>query len=319
MKAAVLYEFKGIEKVYLDEIPTPEPKAHEVQIKIHYAGVNPVDWKIAEGMLKKRSDYRFPITLGWDCSGTISALGSKVKSFKVGDPVFAFIYDGQLIHHGTYAEYTCCNASYVAHKPPPLPYELAAALPCAALTAWQAIHEHMHLKKDHKILIHAGAGGVGGFAIQFAKQKGAHVLATTSSSNFDYLKELGADEIIDYKKAPFDHQILQRHPEKLDIVFDTVGGDTLDKSLFLLKKGGQLVTIAGVVDQRIATDLGITSNWFMLSANASQLEKIAQLIVDKKLKTPPIQIFNLDEFESALHLSRERHVQGKLVLQIIES
>ncbi len=316
MKAAVLHEFKGIKSISIDEIAAPTPKPHQVQIKVHYAGINPVDWKIAEGRFKERIEHRFPITPGWDVSGTISALGKDVTTSNVGDHVFAFCFEGNVIHQGAYAEYVCFDAQHVVLKPKSLSFAEAAAVPLAALTAWQAIHDHMTLKPRDKILIQAGAGGVGGFAIQFAKNKGAYVITTTSSKNINYVADFGADEIIDYKKAPFEKQIKENYSEKLDIIFDTVGGESLNKSLPLLKKGGQLVTIAGVVDPNSAKNLGILSKWFMLKANGKQLAEIGSLLATDKLKLPDIKVIPFEDFESALHQSCEGHVRGKLVLEL---
>ncbi len=313
MKAAVIHEFKGIEKIYFDEIPTPTPKPHEVQIKVHFAGINPVDWKIADGLLKSRVEYRFPIVLGWDVSGTISAIGSEVTTHKVGDPVFAFCFDGELLHLGSYAEYLCFPAKHVAHKPEALSFAEAAAIPLVSITAYQAIHDHMTLKSGDNVLIQAGAGGVGGFAIQFAKAKGAHVLTTCSPKNFEYVADLGADEIIDYTKEPFYKQIPH---QSLDVVFDTIGTEAITHSLPLINPGGHLVTIAGAIDERIAAKHSVTAEWFMLSADAPLLTTIGKQLAEGKFKLPQIRTYPFDDLESALHENRERTVRGKLVLEV---
>lgn len=317
LKAALIHTFKGIEQIFIEDIATPTPKPFQVQIKVHYAGINPVDWKIAEGLLKARLEYHFPIIPGWDLSGTVSAVGSEVTHLKEGDAVFAFCFDGELIHQGTYAEYVCFDARHVMPKPKSISFAEAAALPLISLTAWQAIHEQMDINRGDKILVQAGAGGVGSMAIQFAKLKGAHVISTTSAKNFEYVADFGADELIDYTKAPFDKQLLEMHPEKIDHLFDTVGNMALPHSYHVLKQGGTLVSIAGTVDPNIAKKHNIEVKWFMLHADGEQLKEIAQLIDASKIQVPDVEEVAFDNFEQALHRSREGHVKGKLVLKVI--
>ncbi|MCH9609907.1 MAG: L-threonine 3-dehydrogenase [Chlamydiales bacterium] len=307
MKAIVLHEFKGLEKTYIQELPTPSPKPHEVQIYVHYAGMNPVDWKIADGLLRERFDYQFPITLGWDVSGVVSAVGSDVTTLKKGEAVYAFCFAGELIHAGSYADYVCFDANLVAPKPSCLSFKKAAPLSLSALTAWQVIHDKIELKAGEKILIQGGSGGVGTYAIQFAKLLGAYVITTTSTKNKEYVSRFGPDEIIDYTK--------ESPPENLDAVFDTVGRKVLDQSYSLVKPGGRLWTIAG----EAKPTQSIKTGWHMVESNGKQLREISKLIEESKLKLPDIEVIPFEEYETALHMSREGHVRGKLVLEVNRS
>jgi len=190
MRAAAIREFGSLDKIKIEELPTPQPKPNEVQIKVHYAGLNPVDWKITMGYLKDRMPYQFPIILGWEMAGVISALGTRSTTLKVGDPVYAYCRK-EKIQEGSCAEFICLPAENVAIKPSSLSFAQAAGVPLAALTAWQTLFEAGQLKKGQKVLIHAGAGGVGGYAIQLAKYRGAFVYTTASAANTDYVKKLG--------------------------------------------------------------------------------------------------------------------------------
>lgn len=315
MKAALIHSFGNIRKIEIEEIPTPFPAPHEVQVAIKYAGVNPVDWKIVEGMLKTRMDYQFPITLGWDMSGIVSAVGSEVQNFREGDPVFAYCRK-KIIHDGTYAEYICLDAAHVVKKPESLTFAQAAVIPLSSLTAWQALFECAKLKKNERILIHAGAGGVGGFAIQFAKLIGSYCLTTTSHSNFDYVQKLGADTLIDYTKEDFVTHILQKFPSGVDVVFDTVGGESLQKSYRVTSERGRLVTIAGIIDPLEAAARHLKAEFLFVHPDGKNLSEIATLYESRKLLVPKIQEIPFDEVESALRKSREGHTQGKLVLKI---
>lgn len=310
MKAALIHQFNGIEKIEIEEIPTPTPAPDEVQIAIKYAAINPVDWKIAEGMLKTRMEYTFPITLGWDASGVISAVGNNVTSYKVGDEVFAYCKK-EIMHDGAFAQFICLPAQNVAHKPTSLSFAEAAAVPLCSLTAWQALHESAKLKKGETILIQAGAGGVGSFAIQFAKQIGAHIITTARTSNHDYVKMLGADEAIDYTQTN-----VTDYPHNLDVLFDCAGGDTLTASYPLVKEGGRLITIAGVIDQLLADKYKLKTDFVFVQPSGAQLKQIAQLIDDGTITAPRVQEMPFERVETALNKSREGHVQGKMVLQM---
>ena len=311
MRAALIHSFGGIEKVEIDEVSIPLPHANEVQIAIEYAGVNPVDWKIAEGMLKTRMDYQFPIILGWDASGMISAVGEEVTQFTVGDPVFAYCRK-KIMQEGSFAEYITLEAQNVAKKPLSLSFAEAASIPLSCLTAWQALYDAAKLKKGETVLIHAGAGGVGGFAIQLAKLRGAHVITTASAANHTYVQMLGADEVIDYTKGDFRSHL----HDKVDVLLDTVGGKTLQESYEVVKPQGRLVTIAGVIDQDIATTRDLWTEFVFVHPDGETLAEIATLLDEKKLTAPTVEEMPFDTVERALGKSRQGHTQGKIVLKI---
>lgn len=315
MKAALIHSFEGIEKVAIEEISIPTPKDNEVQIAIKYAGFNPVDWKIAEGFLKTQMEYQLPIILGWDAAGEVSKIGKDVKNFKLGDPVFAYCRK-EIIRDGSFAEYICLPAQNVVRKPAKLTFAEAAAIPLSGLTAWQSLYDTAQLKSKDEVLIHAGAGGVGSLAIQMAKITGAHVITTSSQANFDYVKLLGADEVIDYTKENFVEFIQKKHPKGVDVIYDTVGGDTLKESYQVAKEGGRLVTIAGIVDQALASKQRLMAEFVFVRPDGKELSKIATLIDEKKLSPPRIQEIPFEEVLHGLRKSREGHTQGKLVLKI---
>lgn len=315
MKAIIIEEFGGPEKLKLTEVATPLPGPHDVQIKIKYTAVNPVDWKIRDGLLQNRIPHEFPIILGWDAAGIISAVGQQVKNFKVGDEVFAYCRL-PTIKWGTYADYICVPASYVAFKPKNINFAQAASFPLAGLTAWQVLFDNAHLKKDETILIHAGAGGVGSLAIQFAKTVGAYIYTTSSEAKHDYVMALGADVAIDYKNENFVDRIKKDHPEGIDVVFDTVGGQTLRDSYSLLKPGSRIVSIVEPPNQQLADQFGAKAIYVFVSPNGQELQEIAKLIEEGKVEPVPYQEMPLEKAKEAQEINQQGHTTGKIVLKI---
>lgn len=315
MKAALLYEFNGIEGIEIGDADIPSPHNDEVQIETHYAGVNPADWKIAEGYFRGRSSSQFPITLGWDIAGVVKSKGPLVNEFSIGDEVFAYGRQ-DVLHYGAYAQYLCLKASLVVKKPTSLSMAQASSVPLAALTAWQSLFDAAHLKKGETILIQAGAGGVGGFAIQFALQAGAIVITTASSSHHAYIKKLGAHEIIDYTKAPFLEQLKKHYPNGVDVVFDTVGGETLIQSYQAVKSHGRLVSITTQIDETLVKQRNIKGFYVFVAPDKAQLTKIGQLFDKKKLIPPPIQVFEFKDIKKALELVKKGRTEGKIVIKI---
>lgn len=314
MKAIGIQRFGGREVLENLELPIPRPGPHEVLVKIHAAGVNPVDWKIREGLLQGRMPHAFPIVLGWDASGVVSAIGEKVQYAAVGDPVFAYCRK-DIIHEGTYAEYIVLRQTHLAPKPRNLSFEEAAGIPLAGLTAYQVLFEGLHLKRDDKILIHAGAGGVGGFAIQMAKNIGAYVLTTASSSHHDYLHSLGADEIIDYTRCPFVEAVKSAHPGGLDAVFDTVGGQVQIDSAEVLKRGSRLGSILAMQDDYFH-QRGIETAYVFVRPDSGQLVKIGNLAETGKLRVKVAATFPLEAASQAHELIESGHTEGKIILKI---
>lgn len=313
MKALVMETFGGTEVLKFADVPTPKPQNNEVLIKIHYAGVNPVDWKIREGHLKDRLPHQFPLIPGWDAAGVIAEVGGNVHDFKVGDAVYAYCRK-PIVQEGTYAEYIGLDASQVAPLPKNINFAQGATVPLAALTAWQALFDLCHLEENQSVLVHAGAGGVGSFAIQFAKLKNATVYTTCSSVNFDYVKSLGADYVIDYTKENYFDVI----KEKLDIVLDFIGGKAVEKSAPLLKPKGHLVSIVQAVDPEISRKYAIDGRYLFVRPNGTQLKEIGELIEKGKVKIPTITELPFKEAIKAQELSKTGHTQGKIVLKITD-
>lgn len=315
MKAMVIDSFGGVDMLKMADVDMPKPKDNEVLIQIEYTAVNPVDWKIREGLLKSRMPHEFPLILGWDASGIIRETGKNVRNLKVGDEVFAYCRK-PIIKEGTYAEFICFDAAHVARKPKNINFAQAAAIPLVALTAWQALFDFAGLKKDQSILIHAGSGGVGSFAIQFAKHIGAKVFTTCSESNHAYVKKLGADFCIDYKKENFVQKVQELASGKIDVVFDTIGGKTLRESLDILKPGGCIVSIVEQIGGELASKNKIRAGYVFVRPDGQQLEEIARLIDQGKIQAPDIQEMGLNEAAKAQEKSKEGHTKGKIVLKV---
>lgn len=307
MRAVQIHKYGNAAELELQEIAIPSPSEGEVLVKVHAAAVNPVDWKIREGYLAEIIPHQLPVTLGWDFAGEIVAVGQNVNAWSVGDAVYA---RPDLLKNGSYAEYIVVAANEIAAKPQSLNWQKAAAVPLVTLTAWQSLNDLAQIKQDDRVLIHAGAGGVGIAAIQLAKQAGAFVYTTASSRNVDFLKELGADEVIDYTQADFSKLT------DLDIVFDTLGGEVLAKSWGTLKQGGQLVSVAEVPNEEMAATHQVKAHFCYAQASAEQLAEIANLIDAGKLQVVIDSVYRLEDVAQAHQKSETGHVRGKIVIQI---
>lgn len=318
MKAVVIEAFGGTDNLHIKDVPKPTPLEHEVLIQVEYTAVNPVDWKIREGMLKSRLPHEFPLIPGWDASGKIVGLGKNVRSFQVGDEVYAYCRK-PVVKDGTYAEYITVDSSYVALKPKNISFSEAAAIPLVALTAWQAIFDFAKLKTSQSILIHAGSGGVGSFAIQFAKNAGCVVWTTCSSANADYVKKLGAAHVIDYTKNNFAEAIQKEKKEGFDVIFDTIGGKTQKESIPLIKEGGVLVSIVEPPSPEIEKKYKIRAGFVFVHPDGHELGQIAKLIEKGKIQLPEIKEMDLKDCAKAQDLSREGHTRGKIVLKVNHS
>lgn len=317
MKAVVFEQFGGLDRVAFREIERPEPAAHEVQIEVHHAAVNPVDWKLGAGFLRHLWPHHFPMIIGWDAAGLISAIGDQVTNFAVGDPVYAFCRKPE-VQWGTYAEYVCMTAEDVAPKPEALTFAEAASLPLVGLTAWQAYFDVAKIQKGQRILVHAGAGGVGSIAIQLAKHAGAQVYTTARLSNHAYVRALGADCCIDYTTSSFVERVRELAPEGVDMVFDCVGGETLQQSYQLVRPKGWLVTIAGKPDEVLAEEHKIRVKPVMVRPNGQQLRELASLFDQGILHIPELTSMPLDDAVKALEQIKTEHTRGKIVLAVKE-
>ncbi|HSX26255.1 MAG TPA: NADP-dependent oxidoreductase [Chlamydiales bacterium] len=315
MKAAYIESFASKGNIKVGQISTPKPEEGEVCIAVAYAGVNPADAKVAEGLFQSRVPHRFPLILGWEASGTVHSLGNHVTSLKVGDQVYTYCRK-PLLQWGSWAEYLCFTAEHVALMPKNLSMAEAAAVPLAGLTAWQALFEKTNLKPGEHLLVHGGGGGVGGFAIQWAKVHGAKVITTASQAKFDYVKQLGADEIIDYQNTNFVDQIRKTHPSGIDVVFDTIGGSVYKQSFEVLKPGGRIVSIREQPDLDLAAHFKIRAEYLFVHANGKQLREITKLFESGKATPPKIHQYPLDQAPRAIDEIKKGNTLGKIVLKV---
>jgi NADPH:quinone reductase-like Zn-dependent oxidoreductase len=306
MKAIRIHNYGGPEVLRYEDVAVPAPGAGDLLIKIRAASVNPLDWKTRAGYLKDFFPHSLPFIPGWDGSGVVEAVGSGVTKFKQGDEVYA-----KTNRDGTYAEYAIFAETEAALRPMSVDPVQAAAIPVVALTAWQALFERARLGGGQKILIHGAAGGVGSFAVQLAKWKGAHVIGTASGKNQAFLHELGVDEPIDYEKTRFDEAI-----EGVDVVFDTIGGDTQERSWKVLNKGGILVSIVQPPPAELAAKYGVRAEMLAMQPSSAQLTEIAKLIDSQHVKIVVERVLALSEARQAHELSEKGHVRGKIVLKV---
>jgi NADPH:quinone reductase-like Zn-dependent oxidoreductase len=309
MKTVCIYSYGGPEVLVYQDAPRPHPGAGEVLVRVHAAGINPVDWKIREGHLKGMLHHTFPLVLGWDVSGVVAALGPGLTRLKVGDEVFS---RPDIDRDGTYAEYIVIKESEVALKPKSLDHIHAAALPLDGLTGWQSLFDAGGLAAGQRVLIHAAAGGVGHIAVQLAKWKGAHVIGTASARNHDFLRKLGVDQVIDYQTERFEEVV-----SPVDVVLDTMGGETCERSWKVLKRGGILVSIASPPSAEVAAAHGVRQAFVFTQPNAAQLAEIAQLADTEQLKVIVETILPLSDATRGQELSERGHTRGKIVLRVI--
>jgi NADPH:quinone reductase-like Zn-dependent oxidoreductase len=308
MKAVEIYHYGGPEELRYEEAAKPSINPDDVLVRVYATGVNPVDWKIRKG--SRGGDGKFPRILGWDFSGVIEEVGSQVKQWKVGDAVYG---RPDMSRNGTYAEYVAVKATEIARKPESIDHKAAAGVALAGLTAWQALFEHGHLQEGQRVLIHGAAGGVGVFAVQFAKWKKAYVIGTASDKNVLFLEELGADEVIDYQKEDFSSVV-----KDIDVVLDTIGGKVQEQSLTVLCPGGTLVTTVGVQNPDAVKAAGVRVVPFIAQSRTADLEQIARLI-DSGAVIPVVStILPLKDAAEAQRLSEQGHTRGKIVLQVVE-
>lgn len=315
MKAILCDRFGGPEVMRLGEIDTPSPGPGEVLIRIHAAGVNPVDWKIREGGLARLFPCKFPLIPGWDAAGAIAALGEGVTGLSLGERVWSFCRKPD-IQWGTYAEYVVMDAGGVAPMPANYTFAQASTVPLAALTAWQSLLEVAQLRPGQSVLIHAGAGGVGGFAVPIAKWVGANVIATAQAANHDYVRALGADHVIDYAAEDFVAATRALAPDGVDMAFGTVGGAVLTRSYQTVALGGILVSITDKTDKELAGRLGIRCKYVFVKPDAGHLRRLAGLAEQGVLRLPDIVEMPLARAAEALDLSATGHVRGKIVLNV---
>ncbi|SMB79202.1 NADP-dependent oxidoreductase [Deinococcus hopiensis] len=307
MRAMIIRQYGPPEVLEPTELPLPQPAPGEVRVQVHAVSINPVDYKRRQNW----AGQALPVILGWDVSGVVDALGEGVKDFAVGDAVYGML---RFPHEGrAYAEYVTAPVTDIALKPASLSHEEAAAMTLAPLTAWQAF-ERMDLRAGQTVLIHAGAGGVGHFAVQLARARGARVIATGSAANRDFILGLGADEVVDYRARPFEEQV-----RNVDAVLDTVGGDTFTRSFGVVRPGGWVVSIVTrPTDEHaaLAHDLGVRAEWILVTPSRAQLEGLSALAESGQLKPHVSQTFPLAEVTEAHRAQATGRSVGKLVLTV---
>lgn len=310
MKAVQIQEYGSADVLKINEIDTPQCKPDEVLIKVKAAGINPIDWKVRQGIYAEAFDLHFPIILGWDMAGVVESVGAQATNFNAGDEVYGLI---DFPNAGNcYAEYLCAKADQIWLKPKDCNFEQAAACPLVALTAWQILFDVGQLQAGEKVLIHAGSGGVGHVAIQLAKAKGATVYTTCSQSKASLAKDLGADFIIDYNQVNFEDKL-----SELDLVLDTVGPEIAKRSFSVLKNGGRLVSIASQITedlQQLADEKQIMAQWHLVQPSQAQLKEITQLANDGQFKTFVSEVIPFSEISQAHQKIESGHTQGKIVL-----
>jgi NADPH:quinone reductase-like Zn-dependent oxidoreductase len=308
MKAVVAHEYGAPEVLKYEDAPRPEPKENELLVRVIACGVNPADPLVISGRLVKEFGTHLPLIPGYDVAGVVEATGAKVTKFKKGDAVYGYALFG-----GGWAEYAVLAENEAALKPKPATFVEAAAVPMGALTSWQALIDTAKLSAGQTILIHGGSGGVGSFAVQIAKAKGARVIATASTANQDLLKQLGADVAIDYTKTKFEEV-----SKDVDVVFDTVGRDTLARSYPLVKKGGIVTTIVSRPDPAQLEKYGIRGSSVWSHPDGNELAEITKLIEAGKIKPVVGQVMPLTDAVKAAEQAETHHTRGKIVLTIAE-
>lgn len=308
MKAVRIHAYGNADMLHYEEAPFPDVAPDDVLVRVVAASVNPVDWKIREGYLKQMIPYQFPLTLGWDVSGVVEAVGQKVSRFQVGDAVFS---RPDIRRNGTYAEYVAIHEDEVAHKPRTISHVEAATIPLAGIAAWEAMITTAGVTAGQRVLIHAASGGVGSIAVQLAKSRGAHVITTTSEKNRALVKSLGADEVIDYRTQKFEEAV-----RDVDVVLDTIGGQVQDASWSVLSPGGILVSIISTPPQEKAKSLGVRSAFLFIQPSASILVQLAALIENGKLRPVIGAEFALSDIAKAHALSQSGHAAGKIALYV---
>lgn len=308
MKAIIMNEYGDSSVLqYVDDFPDPILKDDDVLIEVKAAAVNPIDWKLRQGYLKQMIDIPFPFILGLDVSGVVKEVGKEVTMFQPGDEVYA---RADTSRNGSYAEKIAVNQLFVSKKPSNLNFEEAASVPLAALTAYQALRDFAGLDKGERVFISAGSGGVGSFAIQIAKILGAYVVTTTGPNNIDYVKSLGADEVIDYTK----NDSLDIEP--VDVVFDLIGGKSQIESFSILKEGGRIGSIAGTPDPKLAKEKRANAKGLWVKSSGADLDELRNYIEAGKIKTEIAARFPLEKVKVAHELSETGHVRGKIVIEV---
>jgi NADPH:quinone reductase-like Zn-dependent oxidoreductase len=308
MRAIRIHGYGNASVLAYEDADVPKIADDDILVRVVAASVNPVDWKIREGHLSKMIPYQMPLILGWDVAGVVDALGNAVTDFKVGDAVFS---RPDIKRNGTYAEYVSIRASEAAHAPKTISYQEAASLPLAGITAWELVVSKGNTKPGQKVLVHAASGGVGSLAVQLAKWRGAHVVATTSADNMELVRSLGADEVIDYRAGNFAEKL-----RDVDLVVDTLDGAVQEASWLVLKPGGLLISSVGEPSAERAKAARARGQSIFIGPDAAVLAQLAQLVDSGKLRPIIGGQFALKDTAKAHALSETGRTVGKIVLYV---
>jgi NADPH:quinone reductase-like Zn-dependent oxidoreductase len=306
MKAIRIHEYGGPDQLRYEDAPEPRAGEGQVLVRVHAASVNPIDYKLASGAMRKFMPLNFPWIPGGDFSGVVEAVGAGVTNVKKGDAVYGDTPGG-----GGYAALAVTAAGMIAPKPKNLGDIEAASVPLAAQTAWQGLFDHGRLERGQTVLIHAAAGGVGIFAVQLARWKGAKVLATASASNIDFLRSLGADEVIDYKATRFESVA-----KEVDLVLDLIGGETQRRSYSVLKPGGNLIATAQPPAEQDAAQHHVHAMMMQMQASTKNLSQLAELCTSGTIKPVISKKYPLSEARAAWAQILSGHTRGKIVLEV---
>jgi NADPH:quinone reductase-like Zn-dependent oxidoreductase len=311
MKAARIHSFGGPEALAIEEAPQPAVSApDDVLVRVQAAGVNPIDWLFRNGYGKDMFHHQLPLTLGCDVTGIVETIGASVNRFKVGDAVFGYL---NLERNGAFAEFALAKEEELGRKPASLDFVQAAGVPVVFLTAFQSIFDLADLHSGQRLLVHGAAGGVGSSAVQLGKWKGVYVIGTASARNLDLVRQFGADEVIDYQTTPFEEAA-----SEIDVVLDTIGGDTQERSWKVLKRGGTLVSTIQPPSAERAAEFGVQAKFVNVVPNGKRLETLGQLFDSGVLRIQVEAVFPLAEAGKALQLSESKRARGKIVLQMRE-
>lgn len=308
MKAAVVHEYGGPEVFKYEDAPRPEPAEDEVLVRVIAAGVNPVDALVRQGMLAKRGLDKRPTIIGYDIAGVVEKAGAKITKFKPGNAVYAYL---PVTRGGGYAEFAIAKEDEMSIKPKNIDFEKAAAIPLAATTAWQALIDTARIDRGQTVLIHGGSGGVGSFAVQIAKARGAKVIATASTTNQPLLRNLGVDQPIDYTTTKFEDVV-----KNVDVVLNCVRGDTLPPSYGVVKKGGVIVSITSDPDAAECARHDVRCSLLRAHPDATVLQDLTKLIEDSKITPIVSHTFALSDIARAHQQIETHHTAGKIVLRI---
>ncbi len=305
IQAIHVHGYGDADQLVLEYVPRPEPQVGEVLVQVHAAGVNPIDWKLRQGLRKDVLHMHFPYIPGMEIAGVVQEVGPEVTTLQVGQAVY-----GQTMRGG-YAEYAVAAAATLAPKPQSLSFDEAATVPVGATAAWQGLFDAGALEAGQRVVIQGAAGGVGLFAVQFAKWKGARVIATTSHKNVDFVRSLGAETVVDYTTAALAEVV-----HDVDLVFDTVGGSALQESVKVVKRGGTVVSVAGQPTAESVQERDVRFTSFYTQINNERLQTFTRLIDEGQIQVAIEKVFPLSEARRAQEWSQRGHGRGRIVLHI---